>query len=205
VFGAVHAALTTAAVHHGLGKHFPYLTPSEQHPTVYFGILSLAWGNLSPMAGRISFCITMLYLAKTDPRVVRWPIWTFIGGQFLFNMAAVIFFYSQCGTNLKALLESDHELIQRDCLDTRYQTDFQYFVGSFNCVTDLYLTILPGMLINHTRLTLKKKIGLGFLLCLSVLALAAAIVKTFEARALSERTDYTCKFGGSSFSEHSTD
>jgi hypothetical protein len=36
-------------------------------------------------------------------------------------------------------------------------------------MTDVFLTILPGVLIEHTRLSLKNKIGLAFLLCLSIL------------------------------------
>lgn len=54
------------------------------------------------------------------------------------------------------------------------------------------MTALPGVLIEHTRLTVKAKVGLAFLLCLSVLAMVASIVKTYEAKALSEVLDYTC-------------
>ncbi len=88
---------------------------------------------------------------------------------------------------------ANYELIPLYCLDPKYQTDFGYFAGSFNCLTDAFLTILPAILIKHTRLSVKKKIGLAFLLCLSILALCAAIVKTFEAKWLSQVTDYTCK------------
>lgn len=36
-----------------------------------FGVFCLGWGFLSPMAGRIAFCITMLYITGTDRRVHR--------------------------------------------------------------------------------------------------------------------------------------
>lgn len=144
------------------------------------------------MVGRIAFCVTMLFLARTDPRVRIWPIWTFIVVQIVFNVATVAFFYGQCGTHLEALIHSDYEQLALYCIDPKYQTDFGYATGSINCLTDAFLALVPALLIQHTTQSLKKKIGLGFLLCLSVLALAAAVVKTYEAKALSEVSDYTC-------------
>jgi len=47
------------------------------------------------------------------------------------------------------------------------QTDYGYFQGSFNTVTDAFLTLMPAVLIQHTSRSLKTKIGLAFLLCLS--------------------------------------
>lgn len=181
------------AVHYGLGRHFLYLPYKDMKNAMTWGILTLGWGNLSPMAGRIAFCVTMLFLAKTDPRVKRWPIWCFIAGQLLLNISAVTFFYSQCGTHLHVLTNIDYAGVKQYCLNPAYQTDYGYFVGAFNCLTDAFLTVLPAILINHTRLTMKRKIGLGLLLCLSIVALAAAITKTYEAKALSEVSDYTCK------------
>jgi len=42
-------------------------------------------------------------------------------------------------------------------------------LGSFNTVTDAFLTLIPAILIEHTRLSFKHKVGLACLLCLSVL------------------------------------
>ena len=49
------------------------------------------------------------------------------------------------------------------------QTDYGYFQGSFNTVTDAFLTLMPAVLIQHTSRSLKTKIGLAFLLCLSAM------------------------------------
>ena len=45
------------------------------------------------MAGRVAFCITMLYVAGTDRRVNKWAkytTWVFIVGQVLINMLAFV-------------------------------------------------------------------------------------------------------------------
>ncbi|KAK5162881.1 uncharacterized protein LTR77_011138 [Saxophila tyrrhenica] len=191
VLGLLHATLMTVSIQHGEGRHFLYLSEQEQHQAIKYGMIGMAWGNLSPMAGRIAFCVTMLFLTRTDGRVPSWPILVFIACQLVFNIAAVIFFLSQCGSHLSALIESNYDELALYCLDPRYQTDFGYFVGAFNCLTDAFLTVLPATLISHTRLSFRKKIGLALLLCLSILALAAAVVKTYEAKALSEISDYT--------------
>lgn len=137
----------------------------------------------------------MLYIAGTDRRVHRWAkyaTWIFIVGQIVINLLAFVVFYAQCGKHLDIFWTPSKISMQPEyCMDVRIQTDLGYVQGAFNCVTDAYLTILPAILIDHTKLSMKKKVGLGFLLCLSVLALTAAIVKTYEAKALSEVADYS--------------
>lgn len=151
------------------------------------------------MAGRVSFCITMLYISGTDVRVTKWAKYTtvaFLIGQIIANIVAFIVFYAQCGTRIEllwAIDPSEFALRREVCMDVDVQKILGYGLGAFNCLTDAYMTILPAILIEHSRLSLKRKIGLAFLLCLSVLALAAAIVKTYEAKALSEVSDYSCK------------
>lgn len=58
----------------------------------------------------------------------------------------------------------------------------KYAVGIGNAITDLYLAVLPAVLISHTKVSLKSKLGMGSLLCLSGLALVAAAAKTYEAK-----------------------
>lgn len=165
--------------------------------TYRFGVLSLGWGFLSPMAGRIAFCVTMLYIAGTDRRVNRWAKYAtiaFIVLQVIVNLLAFIMFYAQCGLHLDIFWTPSRLPDQATyCMDVKIQTDLGYFQGAINCLTDAYMTVLPAILIEHTKLSIKKKIGLAFLLCLSILALTAAIVKTYEAKALSQVADYSCK------------
>lgn len=139
----------------------------------------------------------MLYIGGTDRRVHRWAKYVtsgFIVGQVVVNLLAFALFYAQCGTHLDIFwTPSKVAMTPKYCWDVQIQTDLGYFQGAFNCLTDAYLTILPAILIEHSKLSLKKKIGMGLLLCLSVLALTAAIVKTYEAKALGEVADYSCE------------
>ena len=193
-FGIVYAATTTVAIHYGLGRHYLYLGQRDRKQSLKWGVLTIAWGILSPMAGRISFCVTLLFLVGTDSRVKKWPIWVFIVLQVLVNVSSVIAFYAQCDSNLDLYwTPSKASMMPEYCWDPTVQTKLGYFTGSFNCLTDAFLTILPAVLIEHTKLSMKKKIGLGCLLCLSVLALAASIVKTYAVKALSQVSDYTCR------------
>jgi hypothetical protein len=192
-FGIGYAANTTVSIHYGLGRHYLHLDPYDRSQSLKWGVLIIAWGMLSPMTGRISFCVTLLFLAGTDSSVKKWPIWSFIVIQILVNVACVVAFYTQCGTDLDIYwTPSKASAWPKHCWDPSIQTKLGYFAGSVNCVTDAFLTVLPAVLIEHTKLSLKKKFGLACLLCLSVLALVASIVKTYAVKALSQVSDYTC-------------
>lgn len=161
------------ALNHGFGRHFIYIA-AESLPnletTIKFGSISIAFGVLSPMFGRISFCCTLLYLSKTDPHIKPWPIYIFIFLQAAVNLTGVIVFYSQCGSNLDAFWIPEKELHYNDfCWSPSIQTHYGYFMGSFNTITDAFLTILPAILVKHTKLSTKSKIGVALLLCLSIL------------------------------------
>lgn len=149
------------------------------------------------MMGRIAFCLTMLYIAGTGSKVHRWAKFvtaTFIVLQVIVNLLAFVIFYAQCGTHLEVFWVPEKMMqVPKYCMDTKIQTDLGYFQGAFNCLTDAYLTFLPALLIEHTKLSIKKKFGLVCLLCLSIVALAASIGKTYEAKALSQVSDFTCK------------
>ncbi|KAK3673982.1 hypothetical protein LTR78_006184 [Recurvomyces mirabilis] len=192
IIGIFHAAWITRGVQVGLGRHINYLSEYQRGEALRVGLWSLLMAFLSPMAGRMAFCVTLLYLAGTDPRVKKWPIWIFFAGQLLVNVAVLLAFYTQCGSHLSIFwTPTQVEQFATHCVNPKIQTDLGYFQGSFNTLTDAFLTALPAVLIEHTRLSLKSKIGLACLLCLSILAMIASIVKTYEARALHEILDYT--------------
>ncbi|KAK4549419.1 hypothetical protein LTR36_006416 [Oleoguttula mirabilis] len=195
LFGFVHAALVSKAVSTGMGRHMMYLTPDQREDTFRIGALTLVWAFLSPMTGRIGFCVTLLFLTGTDPGVKRWPIWVVIFLQLAVNISTIIVFYTQCGGNVDIMWRiastGNAALYLEKCENYHVQTDYGYFQGSFNTLTDAFLTALPAILIEHTRLSVRAKLGLSLLLCLSVLAMIASIVKTYYAKALSEQLDYT--------------
>ncbi|KXS99635.1 hypothetical protein AC578_9906 [Pseudocercospora eumusae] len=108
------------------------------------------------------------------------------------NVVGLVVFFVQCGTNLDTFWTFEKQFKYDEyCWNPDIQTDFQYGMGAFNTATDAFLSILPAILVEHTLLSRKNKIGLALLLCLSIFAMGASIVKTYEAKVLSEVTDYT--------------
>ncbi|CAK4033832.1 Hypothetical predicted protein [Lecanosticta acicola] len=190
--GLAHAVMVTIAISHGLGRHFAHLSFPELASTIKFGAWSLLPGFLSPVLGRLSFCCTVLWLARTDPRMPLWPIYFFIALQIILNALGMILFYVQCGPDLDTFWTISKELHYDDyCWSPLVQTKYQYAMGAFNTLFDLFLAIVPAILIEHSRLSRKSKIGLACLLCLSLLAMVASIIKTYEAKNLSHVSDYT--------------
>ena len=61
-----------------------------------------------------------------------------------------------------------------------------------NVATDLTLTILPAYVFGGLQMSIKTKLGLISLMCLSIFAFVAALVKVILIKSLSDRFDYTC-------------
>ncbi|KAK5110019.1 hypothetical protein LTR62_006386 [Meristemomyces frigidus] len=100
VIGIFHAAWITRGVHHGLGRHMMHLSEEQRTASLRVGLWSLLLAFLSPMCGRMAFCVTLLYLTGTDPKVKKWPVWAFLVGQVLVNFSVLLAFYTQCGSHL---------------------------------------------------------------------------------------------------------
>ncbi|KAI6860340.1 hypothetical protein KC323_g6255 [Hortaea werneckii] len=191
-----HNAIITHAVVCGFGRHLIWLSPIGITQSVKWGVIAIGPAMVAPTLARISICFSMMFLVDTDARVKRWPLWAVIAGQVLVNVAGVTLFYAQCGNNLSMIWSLAHFYEFFDvCLDPIAQRDYNYFLGSFNCVVDAFLAILPAILIRHTSLSRRSKIGVGCLLCLTCLAMVAAVVKTYEAKQLNAVGDYTYELG----------
>lgn len=128
--GIVHAVTITRSIHTGLGRHFLYLNEHQREATLRVGLFSLAWGFASPMFGRIAFCVTLLFLSGTDPRVKKWPIYVFIVLQVAVNMVAIIVFYSQCGSDIEILWDPTKQASEySQCSNPIIQTNYGYWQG----------------------------------------------------------------------------
>ncbi|THV90666.1 hypothetical protein D6D27_05720 [Aureobasidium pullulans] len=132
-----------------------------------------------------------VYYLEPDHRAKKWPIWTFIVLQVLINVTAAILLLSTCGSHLEDLWMLNIGAYFKYCLDIDIQSNYAYFAGAFNTLTDLFLTIQPAILIMHTKMRMGNKVGVASLLCLSIIAMIAAIVRTVAAHTLSDISDYT--------------
>lgn len=126
----VHAATTHLGANNGVGQHYVYLDDQEKEWSVRWGLFCLAWGFLSPMTARVSYCVTLLFLSGTDPLIKKWPTWTCIALQVVFNLAGIVICCVQCGRHLDILwTPSKAPLFEQYCWDPHIQRDYIYFVG----------------------------------------------------------------------------
>ncbi|CZT16555.1 uncharacterized protein RCC_02389 [Ramularia collo-cygni] len=190
--GIVYSVMVQLNVSKGYGQHIGSLSQVDMIDTVLLGSLVMLFGALSAMAGRISFCCTLMFLIKTDPRIRTWHVYVCIVFQLALNVTGIIVLFTQCGRTLDHVWEGEQSSNYYDfCSNPTMQTYLKYAVGAGNASTDLYLAILPAILISHTKTSLKAKLGMASLLCLSALALVAASAKTYEAKVLQNITDFT--------------
>jgi hypothetical protein len=122
----------TLSVKHGLGRHIRYLTPEERTPCLKMGYSAIGFGFLAPVAGRISFCVTVMYLTATDPKLKTygWCNYAVIALQAIINLASVVLLYTQCGGQIDIIWDpSKQALFPYQCLDPKYQSEFTYFSG----------------------------------------------------------------------------
>jgi len=147
IFGWTHAILLTESCDSGLGRHVIYLTgPDQLSDSLKYGFMSIPLGFLSPMAGRISFCIFVLWIAGNDSRIKKWPIYVSMAVQVIVNLLQVIIWTAQCGTHLNYIWNpSKTAEVGQDCWDPIIQTQIGYFSGC----EFAYLSTFPGSTIAH--------------------------------------------------------
>jgi hypothetical protein len=130
LFGYGHAISISESVHFGLGRHLVFIPEDQREDCLRIGFISIAFGHLAPMLGRVSFCVTLLYLTNTDPRMRKWPTWITIALQLVVNVVTIIVLYSQCGNQLDILwVQRKQALFLTQCWDPRIQTKYGYFQG----------------------------------------------------------------------------
>lgn len=62
---------------------------------------------------------------------------------------------------------------------------------AWNSLTDLILTFLPYFMLKDLNMEFRNKIALSLLMGLSIFAMVACVVKTFELKVLDSRNDFT--------------
>lgn len=124
----------------------------------------------------------LLWVSGSDPKIKRWPLYVCMAVQVVVNFVQVFLALAQCGTHLSALWDFTIGYYTF-CWNPIIQTYYGYFSGcestqllfviptdtvsAVNTVADLFLTVYPAIIVQHVALTLKSKIGLWLLLCLS--------------------------------------
>jgi hypothetical protein len=162
----------TESYHWGLGRHSYYLSPDQKVQFRKYNDIAGGFMVASPMSGRISFCLFLLNAIGTR-KVVQRLLYIAIVSQALVNLVGIILAYIGCGSRV-ALCVSPAVLIGyaylfSGSLYTLWQYHCANYVTAWNAFTDLFLTLLPVILLQNLKLYWKKKIIAMVLLGLSTL------------------------------------
>ncbi|KAI9711815.1 MAG: hypothetical protein M1820_001960 [Bogoriella megaspora] len=189
---ALFAIVLQISCSYGLGKHVWNLDLQHRIRALKYSYVSQPVQILAVTAGRISFSITLIGLIGPHDQGKKYFIWFLVLGQIIINFSTVIIILAQCGSHPDALwnpITAKENGVK--CWSPAVQTNYSYFQSSANVATDLVLTILPVWMIWGMQLKSALRITLVCLLGLSFFAMAATVVKTYEIRGLSERSDDT--------------
>ena len=189
IFGIGCNAMLTVSAHFGLGRHIIYLTPKQLLKTLKYEVIAQPFGMLSPMFARVSFGIYLLQLVGPW-KLNRSTLYLVIALQILVNSVSVVLFLSQCGTHVTALWNTQAPGAEH-CLQRKVAADFDYFQGALNTLVDLVLTIIPRSIVIRLQLRPRIKVGLIFLLGLSLLAFVGSIIRTYKLSVVINSQDFT--------------
>ncbi|KAG9857106.1 hypothetical protein KCU98_g1177, partial [Aureobasidium melanogenum] len=143
-----------------------------------------AIGFLAPLFSRISFCLYMLRVLSTTSATRKRCIYAFVTLQLLINVPMSILVFTQCGDfhNLwgHGMAESAPSCVHHIVIKSAAIT-----ASVFNAVTDLFLTILPAMVVWSIKvMTPRARLGLVATLGLSFFATIASAIKVYYVYAM---------------------
>lgn len=148
-----------------------------------FIFLCQGWGVASPMFGRISICLLLLNFVVSNLRL-KWFLWFLVITQAVVNILTIVLIYVQCGSHVSALWDPE---VDAKCWSPLVQRNFGFFqcgnvlsilkcqspclltFTAWNSFTDLAFTVLPTIMLRGIKLPWAKKVGVIFLLSLSVM------------------------------------
>ncbi|KAL4783727.1 hypothetical protein BJX76DRAFT_348388 [Aspergillus varians] len=177
----VASALCTASVYYGLGSSVMNLGHDDTVHLLKYTMISLPFGVVASLLGRISFILFLLSSVITAHNPHRKVLWVLIGLQVIINIIPCVLQFTQCKP-VSALWDPVN-LISK-CQNAVVVQQLGYFQGAFNAMTDLILTIIGLAVILSLKTHRSNKIILCSILSLSLLAMVAAILRTVQIRSL---------------------
>jgi hypothetical protein len=171
--GVASQGCLTVAVKYGLGMHNQDLTFDEIVNTIKWMQMYIAPSILSSIVARISICLLLIRIFGSKV----WLKWYLIVATFLqaaLNIAVVILAWVRA-TPVEALW---NPTIPHTEIDPGPLT---FIAGAFFAFGDLTYVLCPVIAIWKLNMPVRRKLGLGILLALSIFTMAAAIVKAVMA------------------------
>ena len=148
--------------------------------TAKYSILLTGPVILSCVLGRASFCLFLLSTIGTNIRV-RILLWAALISQALVNISMIILQYANCGSHITAIWDTS---IHAKCVGFDTMVKYLYFMGglypcsavgfltdysskAWNAFIDLFLTIVPAIMLKGLQMQFRKKVVVMILLCIS--------------------------------------
>ncbi|GAP92594.1 putative integral membrane protein [Rosellinia necatrix] len=171
----------------GGARHVFYLSPEQ-------AILALKWTWISqPTAiflfgtGKASVASLTLRFVGPNAFWVKFTLYFVIVTIFIVSSLGVVFTFVQCNPPRALWMPG----LKASCWDPQVQTDFNYFLASWNIAADAVLALLPASLISRLKLHRQKKIALSVLLSLGLIAAVFSGIKIRFLSDLKAREDFT--------------
>ncbi|THX74060.1 hypothetical protein D6D05_07132 [Aureobasidium pullulans] len=143
-----------------------------------------ALGFLAPLFGRISFCVYMLGIVGPVFVSRKRTIQLFVALQVAVNVPITILVFTQCGS-FPALWKHGLQRDAASCIPIDTIKVLALITVTFNAITDLYLTILPAVVVwNIKAMTTRARLGLFAVLGFSFFATIASTIKIYCVYAL---------------------
>ena len=99
----VLSATVQLSYHFGFGRHYYYLTASSAFQLLKWAYIAQAFGVIGATFGRASFGFYLLSIIGRTKHTLRYPLWSFIGLQFVLNLALLIALFRVCGTDVTVI------------------------------------------------------------------------------------------------------
>ncbi|KAJ0415109.1 hypothetical protein BJY00DRAFT_318100 [Aspergillus carlsbadensis] len=179
IMQAISSGLCTASTTYGLGQKLADLMLDRPRVInmLKYAMISMPFGVVGPMLGRISFILFLQNTVLTVHALRRKLLWGLVVLQVVINFIPIVLQFTQCKP-ANALW--DPVLFLTACRDAVVVQRYGYFQGAFNALTDLLLIAIGLLVIINLKLRLQTKIALCGILSLSSLAMVAAILKTIQ-------------------------
>ncbi|KAL4816829.1 hypothetical protein BDW67DRAFT_184300 [Aspergillus spinulosporus] len=182
ILQGVASALVTVSTYYGLGSNIAALDYGQLVGLLKYVMIGMPFGVLAPLAGRISFILLLLATVLSVHNMRRKLLWALIILQVIVNIIPCVLQYTQCSP-VEGLWNP--KIVLTECQGAILVQRWGYFQGAFNALTDLILIITGLAVVLKLKVHRWRKIILGLILSLSLLAMVAAILRTIQIYRLS--------------------